>query len=203
GDGKHRYTYKSIKGDFKYAENLQPSYAWFNGVVDYTTIDTQFDDSRPLVINQPLGSADDPNARIWPFKVMHTVQPYDKGNKTLVYMHLWGNDPDAFWGNYDFERAIRRGMADDNLPYSGEYGFIDTYSYWPINHMVAPREQAVACRECHAREGRLKDLQGFYLPGRDSNPWLDRIGILAVLAALGGVLLHAAIRIAMRSRRKG
>jgi octaheme c-type cytochrome (tetrathionate reductase family) len=202
GDGKHRHTYKSIKGDFGYAENVKPSYAWFNGVVDYTTIDTKFDDSQPLIINQPQGSADDPEARIWPFKLMHTVQPYDKVNKTLVYMHLWGDDPDAFWGNYDFQRAITRGMAEDNLPYSGEYDFIDTYSYWPINHMVAPKADALGCRECHARDGRLADLEGFYLPGRDRNPWLDRIGILAVIAALAGVLLHAAIRLFMRARRK-
>ncbi|HPE81944.1 MAG TPA: tetrathionate reductase family octaheme c-type cytochrome [Gammaproteobacteria bacterium] len=202
GDGKHRHTYKSIKGDFAYAENVKPTYAWFNGAVDYTTIDTKFDDSRPLIINRPRGSADDPDARIWPFKRMHTVQPYDKGNKTLVYMHLWGDDPDAFWGNYDFQRAITRGMAEDNIPYSGEYDFIDTYSYWPINHMVAPKEDALSCRECHSREGRLADLDGFYLPGRDSGIWLDRLGILAVIAALAGVLLHAAIRIVMRARRK-
>lgn len=49
-------------------------------------------------------------------------------------------DPDAFWGNYDFQRAITRGMAEDNIPYGGEYDFIDTYSSWPINHMVAPRK---------------------------------------------------------------
>lgn len=202
GDGKHRHTYKSIKGSFEYGENLQPTYGWFNGIMQYTTIDTTFDDSKPVLINEPSGSADDPDARIWPFKVMHTVQPYDKGKKTLVYMHLWGNDDDAFWGNYDFERAIRRGMADNDIPYSGEYGFIDTYSYWPINHMVAPAEHALSCAECHAREGRLKDLPGFYLPGRDRSLWLDRIGIWAVIAALAGVLLHAGIRIVLRSRRK-
>jgi len=202
GDGKHRHTYKSIKGTFQYGENLEPSYAWFNGVMDYTTIDTRFDDAQPVIINRPRGDADDPGARIWPFKVMRTMQPYDKGNKTLVYMHLWGDDGDAFWGNYDFQRAISRGMADSKLPYSGEYGFVETRSYWPINHMVAPKEEALACRECHAREGRLKDLQGLYLPGRDSNAWLDRIGIFAVLAALAGVLLHALIRVLARVRRK-
>jgi hypothetical protein len=202
GDGKHRHTYKSIKGTFEYDEDIKPSYAWFNGTVDYTTIDTRFDDSKPVIINQPRGSADDPDARIWPFKLMRTVQPYDKGNKTLVYMHLWGNDRDAFWGNYDFDRAITRGMTDNGIDYSGEYGFIETVSYWPINHMVAPAEEALSCRECHAREGRLDGLDGFYLPGRDTNPWLDRIGILAVIAALAGILLHAMLRGLAGLRRK-
>lgn len=202
GNGEHRHTYKSIKGTFEYDENIAPSYAWFNGVVDYTTIDTHFDDSKPVVINQPLGSAADPDARIWPFKLMHTIQPYDKGNKTLVYMHLWGNDQDAFWGNYNFERAIARGMDNSNLPYSGEYDFIETVSYWPINHMVAPKEEALSCQQCHEAGGRMKELTGFYMPGRDANVWVDRIGILAVLATLAGVLLHGLIRLFTAKRRK-
>ena len=127
----------------------------------YTTIDTKFDPSKqPIPINSFSGSYDDPNARIWPFKRMHTIQPYDKGNNTLVYMHLWGEDKDALWGNYDFGRAIRSGMKQNGKPYSGQYGFVETYSYWPTTHMVAPKEKALACGECHARNGRLADPRG-------------------------------------------
>jgi octaheme c-type cytochrome (tetrathionate reductase family) len=194
GDGHHRATYKSIKGDFKYGENLVPEYRWFNGEMVYTLIDTKFDPSNPVDINHVEGSADDPKARITPFKRMHTVQPYDKGNNTLVYMHLWGDDPDAFWGNYSFARAIDAGMAKENLPYSGDYGFIDTYSYWPINHMVAPKEQALDCAQCHSADGRMQEIDGVYLPGRDSNRWLDIIGLLALAGTLLGVLGHGLIR---------
>lgn len=202
GDGKHRYTYKSIKGDFKYDENVIPTYRWFNGVSTFTTIDTIFDPSKPVDINYLEGSSDDPESRIWPFKKMHTIQPYDKGNNTLVYMQLWGNNLNSFWGNYDFGRAIEAGMEKDDIPYSGDYGFIDTYSYWPINHMVSPKEDALSCQQCHSKEGRLKDVEGVYLPGRDSNIWLERIGIFAVLATLIGVLVHGLIRIVMAARRK-
>ena len=201
GNGEPRDTYKSIKGNFKYADDLKPSYRWFNGNTVYTLVSTKFDPSKPVEINHLEGSANDPDSRIWPFKRMHTVQPYDKGNNTLVYMHLWGNDKDAFWGNYNFGRAIKTGMQKAGLPYSGEYGFIDTYSYWPQNHMVAPKEKALGCQECHAKNGRLAQLGGFYMPGRDSNRWLDIGGILLLLATLGGVLVHALIRILSRSRR--
>jgi octaheme c-type cytochrome (tetrathionate reductase family) len=202
GNGEPRHTYKSIKGSFKYAENLKPSYRWFNGNTVYTLVDTKFDPAKPVEINRLEGSANDPESRIWPFKRMHTVQPYDKGNDTLVYMHLWGDDKDAFWGNYNFGRAIKAGMQKADLPYSGEYGFVDTYSYWPINHMVAPKEKALACQECHARNGRLQELDGFYMPGRDNNKWLDIAGIVLVLGSLGGVLLHGLIRLLSGSRRK-
>ena len=195
GNGAHRATYKSIKGDFTYGENLPPHYGWFDGQMLYTTIDTQFDPAGgPVEINGFEGTPGDGASRIWPFKRMHTVQPYDKGNNTLVYMHLWGDDDDAYWGNYDFGRAIEAGMQRNDIPYSGEYGFVETLSFWPITHMVAPSEEALGCAECHSRDGRLNDLEGFYMPGRDNFRWLDILGYLALGGALLGVLVHALLR---------
>ncbi len=195
GNGERRHTYKSIKGSFRYGENIVPEYRWFNGVMRYTTIDMKFDPSKPVQINHFTGSHDDPQSRIYPFKKMRTIQPYDAGNNTLVYMHLWGNDKDAFWGNFDMARAIARGMRDNGIPYSGKFGFVETWSWWPINHMVAPKEQALSCNDCHARRGgRLARLTGFHLPGRDRWRWLDAGGaalaLLALLAALGHGLLR-------------
>ncbi len=195
GNGEHRATYKSIKGSFEYGENLVPYYDWFDGQMIYTTIDTRFDPANgPIAVNSFKGSHDDGKSRIWPFKRMHTVQPYDKGNNTLVYMHLWGDDEDAYWGNYDFARAIKVGMEQNGIPYSGEYDFVETYSFWPITHMVAPKQDALGCAECHSREGRLDGLKGFYMPGRDSFRWLDILGYLALGGALLGVLLHGLLR---------
>lgn len=204
GDGQHRATYKSIKGDFTYAENYKPEYAWFNGVMNYTTIATQFDPSKgPVDINGFEGSHGDPESRIYPFKKMHTTQPYDKGNNTLVYMQLWGDTDEALWGGYSFDKSITAGMRNNNIPYSGEWGFMETLSYWPINHMVAPKEDALACSECHANEGRLAHLEGFYMPGKGDKKTLDLIGMFAVLGTLGGVLGHGAARaIATRRRNK-
>ncbi len=202
GDGHHRATYKSIKGNFTYAENLQPEYAWFNGVMNYTTIATHFDPSKgPVEINGFDGSHDDPGSRIYPFKKMHTIQPYDKGNNTLVYMQLWGETDEALWGGYSFDKSIKAGMRNNNIPYSGEWDFMETLSYWPINHMVAPKEDALACEECHAKEGRLAHLEGFYMPGKGDKKMLDFFGMFAVLGTLGGVLGHGAIRAFLTRRR--
>ena len=131
-----------------------------------------------------------------PFKIMRTVQPYDTGRNVLAHIALWGDDDAAFWGNFDFARAIEKGMKDAGRAYSGKFGFAHTRMYWPINHMVAPREQALQCRECHAREnGRLQNLAGFHLPGRDRWPWLDMLGSALALVGLLGALGHALLRI--------
>ncbi len=199
GNGEHRHTYRSIKGSFQWGENLTPYYAWFNGEMKYTTIDAKFDPAAtPIEVNKLGGAPGAPDSRIWPFKRMHTVQPYDKVNDTLVYMHLWGDDKDAFWGNYDFGRAISAGMEQYNLPYSGQYGFIDTYSYWPITHMVAPKGKALRCVECHSRDGRLQGISGVYLPGRDSGNLLDKLGLALLALTVVGVLGHAVLRVCCR-----
>ncbi len=200
GNGEHRKTYKSIKGNFKYDENVKPVYAWFDGTMRYTTIDTKFDDSKPVYINSFSGSYNDPKSRIWPFKKMHTIQPYDKGNKTLVYMQLWGKNDAAFWGNYNFQKAIEYGMKSAGKPYSGKYDFIDTYSWWPITHMVAPAKEALACAECHKKNGRLAKLSGFYMPGRDNFWWLDLVGYLMLAGSVLLVIAHTLARIFMKPK---
>lgn len=201
GNGQERPTYKSIKGSFTWGENLVPDYRWFDGQMHFATVDTKFDAAKPPVeINWFKGSPNDPRSRIWPFKLMHTVQPYDADNQTLVYMHLWGEDKDAFWGNYDFQRAITRGMGEDALPYSGKFGFVETVSYWPITHMVAPAKDALECRACHAKKGRMATLTGFYMPGRGDLGWLDVLGLLLIAATLLGVGGHALLRWVNRRR---
>ena len=70
--------------------------------------------------------------------------------------------------------------------------------------MVAPKEQAVGCAECHTRDenGRLAKLAGFYLPGRDHNKTLDTLAYLAIIGSLLGVIGHALIRIIIAIRNK-
>lgn len=206
-NGAHRSTYKSIKGNFAYAEDFKPDYAWFNGRMRYTTIQTKFDSKvQPVEINAINGSAAENDSRIWPFKTMRTVMPYDVKNETLVYTHLWGEDDAAFWGNYDFKKAVAKGMQEAKLAFSGELGFIPTVSYWPITHMVAPKSDALACESCHAKDGRLAKLSGFYMPGGVSSGvsrWVDLIGLAMLFAGFAGVMAHGGLRlVANRWRAK-
>ena len=87
-------------------------------------------------------------------------------------------------------RTIMREGVD-----SGEFGFVDTYSYWPITHMVAPKEDALACDNCHARQGRMEDIDGVYVLGRDETPSIDRIMLLILAATLLGILGHGLVRV--------
>lgn len=196
-------TYLSKKGSFEWGENLTPEYAWLSGGIRYQGLKAPLDPGKVVALNTFEGSYANPDARIWPFKVMRGKQPYDSGNNTLVTSHLFGKDAEAYWKSFDWNRAIAAAMKDAGADYSGKFDFIETTMHWPLSHMVAPKEESLGCADCHAEDGRLAALTDFYLPGRDANRWLDGIGWLAVAGTLGGVSLHGLARlIASRRRRR-
>ncbi len=195
--------YDSKKGDFGYERYVIPEYVWFNGEVKYTLFGDKLDPSKPVKINEFQGSPDDGKSRIWPVKVFRGKQPYDKGLNTLAVFHTAANRPGddaAFWGNYDWEKALKVGMASKGVEYSGEFGFVETEMSWPITHMVAPKEDALTCAQCHTKGGRLEGVKGIYMPGRDNVGWFDQIGWFLALMTLIGVLIHGAGRIIMSKR---
>jgi octaheme c-type cytochrome (tetrathionate reductase family) len=195
-------VYMSIKGSFEWGRNVKPEYAWFNGTATHYLLGDRVE-TTPVRINRLFGSYDDPDAKIIPVKIHRARQPFDEVNRTLVQPKLAGirEGDGALWRDFDWQAAAREGMKLVDLPYSGKLGFVDTEMVWPINHMVAPRGQAVACAECHARGGsRLAGLTDFYLPGRDRNRWVDGLGALAIGLSLAGVFLHGAARVVTRRR---
>ncbi|MGC8789776.1 MAG: hypothetical protein ACP5QM_07680 [Caldisericum sp.] len=39
--------------------------------------------------------------------------------------------------------------------FSGKVGWVQTEMYWIQNHMVAPKEMALNCKDCHTPRSRL------------------------------------------------
>ena len=200
-DAKGHIIYESRKGAFELGENVKPEYFWFNGDVNYTLATDKVDKTDGITrINWLGGSPDDGKSMIWPVKVFRGSQPYDPVNKTLVKPHTAGNDDTGYWKNLVWDKAIEVGMKDAGLPFSGKVDFVKTEMFWPITHMVAPKEKALACTECHSKNGRLAGIAGVYIPGRDANSLVDTFGWGIALFSLVGSVGHGLMRIA--SRRK-
>jgi hypothetical protein len=68
--------------------------------------------------------------------------------------------------------------------------------------MVAPSDQALACEACHAPNGRMAELSGFYMPGRGDLGWLMTLGWIAAGVTLVASVVHGLIRL-IASGRKG
>ncbi|SDH57461.1 tetrathionate reductase family octaheme c-type cytochrome [Roseospirillum parvum] len=201
-DDHGHFSYLSTKGDFRYAEDVVPTYRWFDGTLRYSLADETIDPAAGVEINHVRGDRRDAHSRIWPFKVMRGRQPYDKVHNTLLVNHVFGDDDSALWTNFDWPKALAAGTTYAGQPYSGQFGFVDTTMAWPITHMVAPADDALQCAQCHARDGRLAELSGFYMPGRDGFGWIDFLGYAALVGALLGVAVHAALRIIWKGRAR-
>jgi hypothetical protein len=201
-DESGNVIYHTNKGEMRWAKEVVPDYFWYDGTLTYLRIGESFNDNNPVEINRIQGDSDDPKSRIFPFKIHRGRQVYDKVNKSLVVPHLFGKEGSgAYWAEYDWTKSCEAGMrARRDIPFSGETGFIDTVMYMPISHMIAPREDSLSCDACHSKQGLLRNLAGFYLPGRDCCSLLDIIGWSIVILTLLVAIIHGTVRVYCRKK---
>lgn len=193
--------YMSIKGQMRWDKNVVPEYAWFNGAMNTMTVKDRIDPARIVTVSGPVADAADRNARIFPFKIHRGKQPYDKINNNLLAPLLSGKN--GYWATLDWHDALSRGMQSMDVAYSGQFDFVSTTYYFPTTHMVAPKDKVVTCNECHKRDdGRLANISGVYMPGRDRIGMVSTLGWAAVCAALFGVALHGLGRIFTNGRKE-
>ena len=195
--------YDSKKGEFKLGKNLVPEYRWFNGKVGHLLVGDKIDpDNEPIQINTIEGACGAPGSKIWPFKIMRGKQLYDPENKTMIIPKLFGKKGSgAYWGDWDWDKAARAGMKAAGVEYSGKYEWIETEMFWPLTHLIQPKDNALKCDDCHSRNGRLAGLEACWIPGRDRSLVLDILGMLMLFGSIAGVIIHGFIRFS-RSRKE-
>lgn len=164
------HEYLKIKGNFVYDENVTPEYFWYSGIRDRYLLGDVIDPSRPVILNPIAGDIHDLEARIFPFKVHRAKQPYDTVHNYLLQPRTAGEG--GFWTTFDWVSALALGSEDVGLQFSGQYGFTETWMFWPITHTTTPAEDALQCVDCHSSEGRL-DWQALGYPG-DPMEWGGR-----------------------------
>jgi octaheme c-type cytochrome (tetrathionate reductase family) len=164
------HTYLKIKGSFIYEANFVPTYTWYNGNSDRYILGDVIDPEQTTLINRPLGDIDDPAALIWPFKIHQAVQIYDSVFNYLLQPKTVGDG--GYWTEFNWDQAARLGAEAAGLEYSGQYGWASTAMYSPLSHMVAPKEYALQCVQCHGESGRM-DWEALGYPG-DPLEWGGR-----------------------------
>lgn len=185
-------TYDFLKGDFKWMKNVKPTYAWYNGQMrhtvvtdkaDYRNAGLTADDAARISLASPMGSASDPAAKIYPFKLFRGRQAVfvDGANSFVAVPNLFG--PAALWGiiqapGYKYAgrtamealwtTSLAKGMAAaGQIPagapaarFNGTKGWDWRYTklYLDLNHEVAPKGQALGaggCADCHSASSKL------------------------------------------------
>lgn len=155
-----RPTYDKKKGTFVWANNVRPTLRYSNGKWNRMVIGISDKyDEEPIQMAEPLGDYSDPDAMIYPFKLMIGNQPVDPNTRTVLVPHLFGTagGPNPYWGNWDWTGALQDGANRTGQDFSGTHIFATTEMLLSVNHEVAPAEQALgsgplpeACMDCHS-----------------------------------------------------
>ncbi len=213
-------TYASEKGHFAWAADFQPALVWSDGQLvthrpgdvvpgiatgDVDALEDAAREGDPEAIAAAFSEAPwiaayggDPaseTSRIAPVKVMNSVVPIDEESRALVSAQFAGRGRDALWNDFRWEDAVEAGMKEAGAAFSGDVAFARVRQMIPVNHMVAPADQALGCTSCHVKNGLLEELPGGFVPGRDRFDLLDRAGLLVLAGTLGAVLLHLILRL--------
>ena len=145
--------YDPKKGEFVWKESAKPTYAWYGGFMKRVFLGDRLDWTQgEISIAEPVGSINDPNSKISPFKIMQGVQAADAEHKYLLVPHLFPRnkeDKTAYWKHYDWQKSFADGMKAAGMKYSGKYEWITTNMYWGVEHEVMPAESALSCVQCH------------------------------------------------------
>jgi octaheme c-type cytochrome (tetrathionate reductase family) len=154
-------VYAKHKGTFVWGKNVVPAYAWYTGKTERYLKGEKIKDPKQVVyLSKPVGDIKDSNSKIYPFKIHTGKQPMDSQYKYLSIFQNFG----GLWSHYNWDKALADGAKASGLPFSGKYEFVSTAFYGSINHEVAPKEQALKCKDCHM-EGKRLDWQALGYKG--------------------------------------
>lgn len=153
-DGTKVMTYHFKKGAFVWGKNVVPTYAWYGGTSERMILGDNIDLDSMNQITAPIGDINDENSKIFPFKIHKGKQIADKENSYLLPVHLFGKG--GYWKTFDWDKSVITGAKNAGIDYSGKYTWAETEMYWKINHMVAPKEDALGCGDCHSKKHKTR-----------------------------------------------
>ena len=131
---------------------VTPVYAWWNGKVRmqlaHQPVELQENGTIGMVV--PLGSREDPNAKIYPFKLHRGRMPVLDGKEWLLPIKV-----EEFFARGDLDEAIRGGAREFYGIHDAKWHFVPTERYMGLFHEVAPADYALGCLDCHRQGGRI------------------------------------------------
>ncbi len=134
-------------------KHIKPVYRWWNG----TTV--AHDAKRPVKVVDgyvqmalPLGSKDDPNSKIYPFRVHVAVLPLLKKTKQLIPVGV-----NVAKTTGDIDKAVKDGAKSfyGKDIKTSDYTWVKAKRYMGLNHEVVGGKLALKCQDCHSKHGRM------------------------------------------------
>ena len=138
--------------------NITPVYAWYSGRRQVYVFPTPVEpiknhelDFKPangeslgvVFYVKPLGDKEDPDSKIYPFKLHRSAMPFSRINKTFVPMKVG-----IAFATGNATAATMKGSQITGIKWKkGDYAIL--VRYMQVNHGVQPSENALECLDCH------------------------------------------------------
>jgi len=133
-------------------KNVEPEIAWYNGTItaQLPGVPVTVGPDGAIQMVTPMGSKDDPKAKLYAFKVHGGRMPVLKNERWLLPINA-----EDFFGSSQIDLRVRQaaevfyGMKDI------EYEWMEIKRFMGIFHEVVPARDALRCLDCHGDGGRL------------------------------------------------
>ena len=134
-----------------FQKDVKPVYTWWNGTGKLTLLNEPVEEKDGKVrLYDPQGSIDDPESKIFAFK-LHTAElPVDVETKMLIPIKVG-----IVFKTGNTDAAVKKGAEDFYGKKDVQYDWVTTERYMGIFHEVVPKEQALKCPDCHMDGNRL------------------------------------------------
>ncbi len=132
--------------------NVTPVYRFFNGTSSFYNLGEPalVNASNRVLLAGPLGSVQDGQAKISPFKQHTATQPFDVSTQAIIPLKMG-----IVFQKGDMTGAITAGAAAMGWSLPQGYSFLNTERLMQINHGVTPASSALDCTSCHNGGSRL------------------------------------------------
>jgi hypothetical protein len=117
---------------------------------DVTPVYLWWTDHQMEIPSKPVGSIDDADAKITPWKPVTVTVPVDTDTGSPLPIK---KDVYAIQG--DLDAAVTAGVEAAGAEYSGAWEAAGQTVYFDLNHQVAPAAESLKCADCHTEDGRL------------------------------------------------
>ena len=145
-----------------FEKDVTPVYTWWNGKGKLALLDQPVEvvDGK-VKLYEPQGSIDDPESKIYAFKLHGATLPIDKETGLMIPIKV-GMVFKAGKNEAAVKTGAKAAMGKEDV----QIDWIETERYMALFHEVAPKEQALQCMDCHGDDGRM-DWEAL---GYDGNP---------------------------------
>lgn len=147
-EAKGKYTYTGT-----FASNVTPAYQWWNGeqvTMQLSGEPVKTNAAGEVMVSVPVGSKDDPQSKIFAFKLYKAVMPVLKDKKWLLPIQTGD-----FYKHGDMDQSVRIATEQYYGIKDAEFEWMPTIHYMGLFHEVTPAYSALRCLDCHGPDTRL------------------------------------------------